>query len=476
MRMDVHKPSVIVPTDYKFVGLTTAHWAYGAWPTLMLVERAKVLTHMAETKGNWSGHNHKGNCDSCGAHCVRMAVFHHPKSNTYIRTGLDCAEKMGIGDPNRFRNFMDIVKAALHHKAGKKKANGLLVEAGLVEAWDLYKAQVEMPEIEDGFVASILEDPKDEFRRLVFGDWLEEQGRVDQANLIRHGHPVEKVGLPMPTGVKGEIIRSVMGVVKYGKLGDYWKMRLKSLLDTFHGKLPEPEKSKVNLLQASMEKEESGKAHWALWLKLRTEKELPYEERVLVDMVNGAVAKNWSSLTISQTSYAKVLQKKITERIPKLAPNPVRSGINKVTDDLTATLELFKKAKEHLTWPKIHLQFTDLCPLVLSIAGPKSKFKGQIMLTDGGKFGANKWFGRITPEGTYAEGKATHPEILSLLRKFAANPVKVAADYGKLTGNCCFCHKELSDARSTAVGYGGTCAKNWGMPWGEKVPLKAQLS
>jgi hypothetical protein len=30
-----------------------------------------------------------------------------------------------------------------------------------------------------------------------------------------------------------------------------------------------------------------------------------------------------------------------------------------------------------------------------------------------------------------------------------------------------FCRLTLTDARSTAVGYGQTCAGHWGMPWGE---------
>jgi len=34
------------------------------------------------------------------------------------------------------------------------------------------------------------------------------------------------------------------------------------------------------------------------------------------------------------------------------------------------------------------------------------------------------------------------------------------------TGNCCFCRRELTDKRSTEVGYGPICADHFSLPWG----------
>jgi hypothetical protein len=42
-----------------------------------------------------------------------------------------------------------------------------------------------------------------------------------------------------------------------------------------------------------------------------------------------------------------------------------------------------------------------------------------------------------------------------------------------LMDKCCFCNKLLSDERSAAVGYGHTCATNWGLPWGAKAARAA---
>jgi hypothetical protein len=63
-----------------------------------------------------------------------------------------------------------------------------------------------------------------------------------------------------------------------------------------------------------------------------------------------------------------------------------------------------------------------------------------------------------------------------LLDALAADPERVAAAYGKHTGQCCFCGSALSDGRSVAVGYGPICAKHYGMAWGEDtVPTDGEV-
>ena len=69
--------------------------------------------------------------------------------------------------------------------------------------------------------------------------------------------------------------------------------------------------------------------------------------------------------------------------------------------------------------------------------------------------------------GRTADAKAfIYDKITDLLTRFAADPAKVASEHGALTGSCCFCNKALKDERSTQVGYGSTCAKHYGLPWG----------
>ncbi len=55
-----------------------------------------------------------------------------------------------------------------------------------------------------------------------------------------------------------------------------------------------------------------------------------------------------------------------------------------------------------------------------------------------------------------------------LLVEFIESPSTVAARYGRLTGRCCFCSKELTDERSVSAGYGPVCAIKFGLEWGAR--------
>lgn len=89
------------------------------------------------------------------------------------------------------------------------------------------------------------------------------------------------------------------------------------------------------------------------------------------------------------------------------------------------------------------------------------------MVTDGEPFGFNKYFGRIDERGTFHTTPAASGSVINLVGRLGADPVTVAGEYGRLTGNCCFCGLKLTDARSTAVGYGPVCADKFGLAWGE---------
>lgn len=140
--------------------------------------------------------------------------------------------------------------------------------------------------------------------------------------------------------------------------------------------------------------------------------------------------------------------------------------------DFSGVIGLFEKAKTHLKHPKFRLQLEDGSPVHLSMSGINSRAPGTINVTDGGPFGANKWFGRVRQDGTWEASKIVSPmemaDLKELLEAMSKHPAETAAHYGKLTGRCCFCNLPLTDERSTAVGYGSTCADHWGLPWGEK--------
>jgi hypothetical protein len=128
---------------------------------------------------------------------------------------------------------------------------------------------------------------------------------------------------------------------------------------------------------------------------------------------------------------------------------------------------LFAKASKSLKRMKVRLKTTFNQNVVFTIAGERSKYAGQVMITDGGPFGDNKYFGKIDMEGNLLKTNQCDDNVLSLIKEFANDPAETAGKYGRLTGNCCFCMRGLEDERSVSVGYGPVCANHYGLPWGE---------
>ena len=142
--------------------------------------------------------------------------------------------------------------------------------------------------------------------------------------------------------------------------------------------------------------------------------------------------------------------------------------------DFSGVIDLFNVAGGNLKFPKIRLTL-DGSPIALSVA-QKGAHPGSLNITDGKPFGENVWYGRVTPKGEWQRPKSMNPRMSTALSGFLAemsqDAAGTASKYGRMTGNCMFCNKALTDARSTEVGYGETCAGNWGLPWG-KTAMKA---
>lgn len=73
---------------------------------------------------------------------------------------------------------------------------------------------------------------------------------------------------------------------------------------------------------------------------------------------------------------------------------------------------------------------------------------------------------QLLPSGEVVKRAEIPPAVLCLLDELEADPSGAAAEYGRTSGVCCYCGKELTDGRSKSVGYGATCAKSYRLPWG----------
>lgn len=154
----------------------------------------------------------------------------------------------------------------------------------------------------------------------------------------------------------------------------------------------------------------------------------------------------------------------------KRANTPAKPAETKKVGNVKPILDMLTNAKQHLKNPAVIFRVKDR-DLRLSIAGIRARFPGSVNVAGTGTFAERDWFGRINKDGEFEPSpkwdEVTQTSIAKALKALAKNPAKAAAEYGHMTGSCCFCSKTLTDSRSVKVGYGPVCAGHFGLPWGD---------
>lgn len=131
--------------------------------------------------------------------------------------------------------------------------------------------------------------------------------------------------------------------------------------------------------------------------------------------------------------------------------------------------DMFQLAATKARLPAISLEVEGVA-YKIRLASESARVPGSLNVIRGD----GVWCGRILKSG-FLENNARDPvseSLVSMLTRFAANPVEVAADHGHKTNNCCFCNRKLTTTESTSVGYGPECADRYGLPWGIMHPVK----
>lgn len=95
--------------------------------------------------------------------------------------------------------------------------------------------------------------------------------------------------------------------------------------------------------------------------------------------------------------------------------------------------------------------------LKISPAKETSKNAGALYVKREGVYQGKVMSGRFFPSYD------AQADTLAILREIATNPSEAARDYGKRTGRCCCCGRELTDPVSIDAGIGPICASNWGL-------------
>lgn len=140
-RTDAHRPSAINPDDYDFVACD--YYGGGYEGMSFIYERKAFHDHMDRTGGKFARHHNSGTCHICGARALYVAKYHHVPSNTYIVTGMDCADKMAFGGTGVFKAFRAKVSHERKLYKGKTLAREILALLGMSEAYRIYVENVE---------------------------------------------------------------------------------------------------------------------------------------------------------------------------------------------------------------------------------------------------------------------------------------------------------------------------------------------
>lgn len=177
---------------------------------------------------------------------------------------------------------------------------------------------------------------------------------------------------------------------------------------------------------------------------------------VAATIVNGSAVALPGALSVA--AYLAFWAARLDERE---ANRPAAEG------GFAAILSLFANAAGRLKYPRITFSGLPGIGNLKIQRAASGRNAGGLNLTDGLPFGQNRFFGAITPDGDFRPGRDVPPALREFLSRLAADPATVAGEYGKGSGSCCFCSKELTDDRSVVVGYGPVCAGHYGLPWGE---------
>lgn len=156
----------------------------------------------------------------------------------------------------------------------------------------------------------------------------------------------------------------------------------------------------------------------------------------------------WGSLTERQTAAAQAsLAKVAAKRAEKAAAKAAKSG----DIGVEAIAKLFATAQANgLKRPRFITE-----RLEISLAPAHGRNAGAIYVK-----ADHAYAGKIV-NGQFMAVREAPADIMDLLRAIAADPMGAATAYGKATGVCACCGRELTDPKSIEVGIGPVCAEKW---------------
>jgi hypothetical protein len=157
----------------------------------------------------------------------------------------------------------------------------------------------------------------------------------------------------------------------------------------------------------------------------------------------GSLSEN--QIAAAYRSIEKAALKDAERAAERTAPKPVV--------DLSPIHALFATAQDNgIKRPKVRLD-----GMQLSLAPATGKNAGAIYVKDG-----EAYLGKV--QGTqFSASREAPADTAAKLQELASNPLAAAVAYGRKTGSCSCCGRELTDPQSIAAGIGPICASHYGM-------------
>jgi hypothetical protein len=153
------------------------------------------------------------------------------------------------------------------------------------------------------------------------------------------------------------------------------------------------------------------------------------------------------------------------ERNPPPPPPPPPPKPHVEVGDFGKVIALFRATDGKLRSPEIRLWVADEGILLYE----NSRYPDRLNVVADEHRRWRTWYGSVFPDGRFemTNSLVRKPELLAALtaalQRLAANPDTELGNYGRITGRCQFCGQMLIDERSMTVGFGETCAGNWGL-------------
>lgn len=160
------------------------------------------------------------------------------------------------------------------------------------------------------------------------------------------------------------------------------------------------------------------------------------------------------SLRKSLAQYGSLTERQVAA-VERIINRPKPQADVSVGNAFAPLFQVFDNAKQSgLKRPQIRAGRAKVYP-----AGEQSKNPGSLYVKD--KWG--EYLGKVTPQGDFFRARGVSDDDIQPVYDLASDPLGTAVKYGRETGSCACCGRDLTDAQSVADGIGPICKKRFGL-------------